>query len=213
MHVKGQKLTAGEKENIVNLYRQGKTQDVIVSITGVSKGRVNKTIKLRGISRPQGNSRVGVKVRPLRPVTVKKSPDRHKLDRPLSPKNLTVTRDYEPSERIVRGQSQPDVKSQITSGQKKSRSRSNSFGIGWKYIGYAFLGLCLWLGALWVIDLLTGSQRIKALLSMVFPNLDFETQENPDPEVKKTFGFGGRSVEDLDSSEDLPFEDLPENPF
>jgi len=57
MHVKGKKLTAGEKENIVLLYRQGKTQDVIASITGVSKGRVNKTIKLRGISRPQGGGR------------------------------------------------------------------------------------------------------------------------------------------------------------
>lgn len=137
MHVKGKKLTAGEKENIVNLYRQGKTQDNIASLTGVSKGRVNKTIKLRGISRPQGGGRV----RPLRPVTVKKSPDYHKVDRPPSPKNLTVTRDYEPSKRIVRGQSQPDVKSQITSGQKKSRSRSISIP-GIVFILLLIIGTC-----------------------------------------------------------------------
>lgn len=217
MHVKGKKLTAGEKENILTLYRQGKTQNMIVTLTGVSKGRVSKTIKLRGISRPQGRG----KVTPIRPVTVKKvtvnPPVLHKVDRPLRPINLTVTDEKRLPELKVNGQGHGQVKSQgqVALGQERSKSRSrskSSFGIGWKFIGYGFLGLCLWLATLWVIDFLTGSQRLNALLSWVFPNMNFETQESPEPKIKKTFGYGGRSVEDLEDSTgyDLPGEDIPD---
>jgi len=108
-----------------------------------------------------------------------------------------VTRDYEPSERIVRGQSQPDVKSQITSGQKKSRSRSISIP-GIIFILFLIIGLAFLVA--WVY--LTPERTEKKAKE------EAKSPRSPD-------GYGGINIDDLTSSEslDLPFDELPENPF